>query len=498
MAFTKLTSSDFTDKGVQSLPNQPKIGATALKAKFDELSTDVITPAFNNHIDELEAETAAESIGIVAPEGRGTSTNVQGVVDKISLDLAQIEGSFGSVAEMAHSHENKELLDTYQQTEENLADAVASKHAHANKALLDTYSQTESDLSDAVSKKHGHSNKDLLDTYTQANTDIADAVSKKHEHSNKALLDTYTQSDTDIADAVAKRHSHSNKSLLDTYTQSDTDIADAVAKKHGHDNKTVLDKFGESSGGNPTYNGQPIGGTGSGDMLASDYDPNLTVEGAGGIVAYVASQAPVEGDGIDITGLTISLDLNYLTASRLGLSQVAQSGSYSDLSNKPTLGTAAALDVAASGNASTSEVVKGDDTRLTDSRTPTSHTHTTSDISDFPTIPTVNNATLTIQKNGTNVETFTANSSTDKTVNITTDDWVATASVSSGSVTFSGIDDTGTYGYKPYFVVDDNSTNLNPSYEISALSGAGTNNMSITYTTDADNGTNNCKLRRIK
>lgn len=42
-----------------------------------------------------------------------------------------------------------------------------------------------------------------------------------------------------------------------------------------------------------------------------------------------------------------------------------------------------------------------------------------SDLTGTPTIPTVNNATLTIQKNGTTVDTFTANSSTDKTVNIT-------------------------------------------------------------------------------
>lgn len=38
------------------------------------------------------------------------------------------------------------------------------------------------------------------------------------------------------------------------------------------------------------------------------------------------------------------------------------------IKNKPTLGTAAARNVPASGNASTTEVVKGDDTRLTDSR----------------------------------------------------------------------------------------------------------------------------------
>ena len=39
-------------------------------------------------------------------------------------------------------------------------------------------------------------------------------------------------------------------------------------------------------------------------------------------------------------------------------------------------------------------------------------------MSNKPTIPTVNNGTLTIQQNGTTVDTFTANSSTDKTVNI--------------------------------------------------------------------------------
>jgi len=76
------------------------------------------------------------------------------------------------------------------------------------------------------------------------------------------------------------------------------------------------------------------------------------------------------------------------------LSEIAESGSYNDLldkpttpsaqvqsdweqndnsevdfiKNKPTLGTAAALDVPASGNASTTQVVKGDDTRLSDSR----------------------------------------------------------------------------------------------------------------------------------
>lgn len=41
------------------------------------------------------------------------------------------------------------------------------------------------------------------------------------------------------------------------------------------------------------------------------------------------------------------------------------------------------------------------------------------DLSNKPTIPSVGNGTLTIQKNGTTVDTFTANATTNKTINIT-------------------------------------------------------------------------------
>ena len=71
---------------------------------------------------------------------------------------------------------------------------------------------------------------------------------------------------------------------------------------------------------------------------------------------------------ISSTDFAIATDEDYVTSSEL--STVATSGSYNDLTNKPT-------------------------------------------------IPTVNNATLTIQKNGTTVNTFTANASSDVTANIT-------------------------------------------------------------------------------
>jgi hypothetical protein len=58
--------------------------------------------------------------------------------------------------------------------------------------------------------------------------------------------------------------------------------------------------------------------------------------------------------------------------------------------NASALKTAAFLDVSTTGNAATTEVVKGNDTRLTDARTPLAHTQTASTISDFQTSVSAN------------------------------------------------------------------------------------------------------------
>ena len=61
------------------------------------------------------------------------------------------------------------------------------------------------------------------------------------------------------------------------------------------------------------------------------------------------------------------------------------------------------------------------------------------DLTDKPTIPTVNNATLTIQRNNTSVGTFTANASSDKTINIAVPTTVAELSDASTYVTQSNL-----------------------------------------------------------
>lgn len=61
------------------------------------------------------------------------ASDLQGVDGR----LTTAEGKITTLEGKAHEHTNKALLDTYTQTEENLADAVAKKHSHTNKSVLD-------------------------------------------------------------------------------------------------------------------------------------------------------------------------------------------------------------------------------------------------------------------------------------------------------------------------------------------------------------------------
>ena len=64
-----------------------------------------------------------------------------------------------------------------------------------------------------------------------------------------------------------------------------------------------------------------------------------------------------------------------VTGSARFLNEIKGKLDWSNILNKPTLGTASEKDVPASGDASSTEVVMGNDSRLSDSRTPSFHTH---------------------------------------------------------------------------------------------------------------------------
>ena len=65
--------------------------------------------------------------------GETATTAYRGDRGKIAYDHSQVSGN----STIHHTHANKELLDSYTQTEADLANAVAKVHEHGNKSVLD-------------------------------------------------------------------------------------------------------------------------------------------------------------------------------------------------------------------------------------------------------------------------------------------------------------------------------------------------------------------------
>lgn len=96
------------------------------------------------------------------------------------------------------------------------------------------------------------------------------------------------------------------------------------------------------------------------------------------------------GDGLSFTGSTLNAEVT-----QAELDAKAASSHTHTLSDITDSGTAAPLNVASSGDAASGEVVKGDDSRLTDARTPTSHTHAISEVTNLQTSLDAKQATVT-------------------------------------------------------------------------------------------------------
>ena len=95
------------------------------------------------------------------------------------------------------------------------------------------------------------------------------------------------------------------------------------------------------------------------------------------------------------------------------LATVATSGLYSDLTGTPTIPD----ELSDLSDDATHRLVT--DTEKTTWNAKSDFSGSYNDLTDKPTIPTVNDKTITIQKNGVAVESFTLNQASDETINIT-------------------------------------------------------------------------------
>ena len=146
-----------------------------------------------------------------------------GMVDLSAYDTAEVaagkvatakQEAISAAAADATSKANaaledaKEYADGLNTTMNGRVTAVeADKHTHANKALLDTYTQTEENLADAVTKKHTHANATELDKIADGDKAKWDAMEQNAKNYADGLAVNYDAAGSaDAAKAAAKAY----------------------------------------------------------------------------------------------------------------------------------------------------------------------------------------------------------------------------------------------------------------------------------------------------
>ena len=110
------------------------------RTEFDSIVVDIVNTAVNESIEKVTsgASAAFDTLKEVEDWIINDTTGAASMANNISaLKAISADTRLLKLEDVSHSHSNKALLDTYTQTESDLADAVAKKHAHENKAVLD-------------------------------------------------------------------------------------------------------------------------------------------------------------------------------------------------------------------------------------------------------------------------------------------------------------------------------------------------------------------------
>lgn len=182
----------------------------SLQADFGTVNTTLGTKADKSALEaEVTARTDADS---------ALDTRIKAVEDKMGPG----EGSVGSQIDKAK--------------EDAITAAAADATTKADKALTDakTYADTEVEkdrtrIAALETDSHTHENKDLLDTYTQTEANLADAVAKKHAHANGVELDKIVDGDVAKWNAAEQNAKDYADGLNTTVTAEITKVSESVA-----------------------------------------------------------------------------------------------------------------------------------------------------------------------------------------------------------------------------------------------------------------------------
>lgn len=202
--------------------------------------------AYDTKIGELEAADAGiderlQAVETQLGDGEGSVADQISEAEQRAKDAAAADATTKANTAETNAKAHADSLNTAMDARVDALEAI--DHEHANKELLDTYTQTEADLADAVAKKHEHTNAEVLDGITAEKVAAWDAAEKNA----KDYADGLNSAMDSRVDALeADTHTHTNKAELDKFVDGDkAKLDDAVAKAHEHANKAELDKVAE-------------------------------------------------------------------------------------------------------------------------------------------------------------------------------------------------------------------------------------------------------------
>lgn len=181
---TTLIGSD-ADKSVRTIANEELAAQLIPENATQSLDTlQEIAAWIQAHPGDASAMNAAIEALQTKVGDSSVAAQITAAIDALKIgdyakaaDLTAAVGRIATLESKAHEHANKALLDTYTQTEANLADAVTKKHEHANKAELDKFADGDkAKLDTAVQTVTAGTGLKATKTGTDVAIDIDDAV----------------------------------------------------------------------------------------------------------------------------------------------------------------------------------------------------------------------------------------------------------------------------------------------------------------------------------
>jgi hypothetical protein len=269
-------------------------------------------PTVDNLVKQDASGNAVDSGKAVNDSGSTTSDLWTG--SKITSELA-------GKSDTGHSHTASDVTDFDTEVSGNtdVSGNTSARHTHSNKALLDTYTQTDADIASAVTDDHTHSNKSELDLITDGDHDIrtdnphaVDATDVGLGNVANILNNFSAASAPTVNDDSTAGYSVGSEWIDTTNDEAykcvgasegtavweNTTAGGAVSSVFGKtgDVANISDSAGylyNDGAGSFSY----ASPSGSGDMVASTYDPNS-----------------VAGDAFDMANMVENTDAKIMTA----------------------------------------------------------------------------------------------------------------------------------------------------------------------------------------